>query len=272
MRAVLIGCTAAALAAAGGGTPAGAQAPATAPAAAPATVPATVSPMAMAPPQVPPGYLTGKPPVAILKLLPPPPVPGSAQDMADRSVYAATAADVGGPAWQEAVAELNPTSPAYFAKLSCAVGKQISPKTTPLTMAMIARSGVDLTGPMSTAKNFYKRPRPFTTDKGAACDPVSKDGVGAALGFSYPSGHSGIGWLWALILADANPVRAEPIRAFGQHTGDLRIACRVHWLSDVAYGRILATAVYSRLTAEPEFQADMTRAAAELANAPDVTC
>lgn len=268
MLAVFIGFTAAALAAAAPAAPAGAQAPA----AAPATLPPTGSAMATPPRQVPPGYLTGKPPVAILKLLPPPPAPGSAQDTADRSVYAASATAVGSPAWQEAVSELNPTSPAYFAKLSCAVGKQVSPQTTPFTMAMIARAGVDLTGPMSTAKNFYKRPRPFTTDKGAACDPVSKDGIGAALGFSYPSGHSGIGWLWALILADANPARAEPIRAFGQHTGDLRIACRVHWLSDVAYGRILGTAVYSRLTAEPEFQADMTRAAAELANAPDIAC
>lgn len=268
MRVVLIGFMAAGLGAVGPGTAASAQAPS----AASATLPPVGSAMATPPRQVPPGYLAGKPPVAILKLLPPPPAPGSAQDMADRSVYAATATAVGGPAWQEAVSELNPTNPAYFAKLSCAVGKQLSPQTTPFTMAMIARSGVDLTGPMSTAKNFYRRARPFTTDKGPACDPISKDGIGAGLGFSYPSGHSGIGWLWALILADANPARAEPIRAFGQHTGDLRIACRVHWLSDVAYGRILATAVYDRLNAEPAFQADMTRAAAELANAPDVAC
>ena len=256
MRAILSGIVAAGLA-----TAACAQ-----------TLPPAPSAMAAMPRKVPPGYLTGKPPVEILKLLPPPPAPGSAQDLADRTVYAASAKDIGGADWQEAVAGLNPTSPAYFAKLSCAVGKVISPQTTPITMAMIARSGVDLTGPMSRAKNFYKRPRPFTTDKGPACDPITKDGIGAGLGFSYPSGHSGIGWLWALMLADANPTRADPIRAFGQHTGDLRIACRVHWLSDVAYGRILATAIYGRLTAEPEFQADLVRAADEIAKAPVAPC
>ena len=96
--------------------------------------------------------------------------------------------------------------------------------------------------------------------------------AGAGLGFAYPSGHSGIGWLWGLMLADANPARAEQIRAFGQHTGDLRIACRVHWLSDVAYGRILATSVYGRLLAEPEFQADLVRAADEIAKAPVAEC
>jgi acid phosphatase (class A) len=264
MRALFIGFLAAGLATA---AVAQAQAPAPPPMAAMPSPPTATTPR-----KVPPGYLTGKPPVAILKLLPPPPAPGSAQDMADRSVYAATAKDVGGPAWQEAMSELNPTSPAYFAKLSCAVGKVISPQMTPVTFAMIARSGVDLTGPMSTAKNFYKRARPFTTDKGPACDPISKDGIGAGLGFAYPSGHSGIGWLWGLVLADANPARAEQIRAFGQHTGDLRIACRVHWLSDVAYGRILATAVYGRLLAEPEFQADLARATDEIAKAPVAEC
>ena len=269
MRAILSGIVAVGLAAA-----AGAQTPAVQTAAVQTAAVQTAASSAMAsmPRKVPPGYLTGKPPVAILKLLPPPPAPGSAQDLADRTVYAASASGIGSADWQEAVAELNPTSPAYFAKLSCAVGKVISPQTTPITMAMIARSGVDLTGPMSSAKNFYKRPRPFTTDKGPACDPVSKDGIGAALGFAYPSGHSGIGWLWALILADANPARAEAIRAFGQHTGDLRIACRVHWLSDVAYGRILGTAVYGRLLAEPEFQADLARATAEIAKAPVAEC
>ena len=232
---------------------------------------------AMSPPpktqsKAPPGYLAGKPPVDILKVLPPPPAHDSAQDIADRAVYAASAAGIGGPAWTAAVAELNPTSPEYFGKLSCAVGAQISPQTTPMTMALIARVGVDFVPPMTVAKNHYSRPRPFTTDKGKACDPISDDGVGEKLGYSYPSGHSGIGWLWAMVLSDAAPSHAEAIRAFGQRTGDLRVACRVHWLSDVAYGRVLATAVYDRLAAEPQFQADVKRAAAELAKAPPLAC
>lgn len=233
-------------------------------------------PMAAAPApaqsRIPPGYLAGKPPVDILKLLPPPPTPDSAQGIADRTIYAASAAGIDGPRWKEAISELNPASPTYFAKLSCAVGATISPATTPVTMAMIARVGVDFTTPMAAAKNFYKRPRPFTTDHGQACDPVSADGVGERLGWSYPSGHSGIGWLWAMLLSEAAPAHADAIRAFGQATGDLRLACRVHWLSDVAYGRVLATSVYDRLEAEPEFRADLARAKAELARAPAPTC
>lgn len=218
--------------------------------------------------RVPPGYLAGKPPLDIMTVLPPPPVAGSPQDFADRAVFAASAAGIEGPAWKDAVSELNPAAPAYFTRLSCAVGARLSPATTPVTLAMIARTGIDFTGPMATAKNAYKRPRPFTTDKSRACDPISADGVGERLGYAYPSGHAGIGWLWAMMLAQAAPAHADRIRAFGIATGDLRIACRVHWLSDVAYGRVLATSLYERLAAEPEFRADLERAKAELAKAP----
>jgi acid phosphatase (class A) len=221
---------------------------------------------------LPRGYLAGKPPVDILKLLPPPPATGSAQDIADRTAYAASARGIGNPEWQAAIEQLSPTSPAFIAALSCAAGARLSPQTTPATMAMVSRAGVDMIGPMTVAKDKYARPRPFTTDKGQACDPVSQDGIGAKLGFSYPSGHAGIGWLWALILSDAAPGRADSIRAFGQATGDLRVACRVHWLSDIANGRILATSVYQRIAAEPEFQADLARARAEMAKAPAPDC
>jgi acid phosphatase (class A) len=232
--------------------------------------PAAMAPTA--PAQMPPGYLTGKPPIDILKLLPAPPAPGSVQDVADRTAYAVSAAGVGGPDWQAAIAQLSPNSPQFMAALSCAVGAQLSPQSTPATIAMVARAGVDMIAPMTVAKEHYARPRPFTTDKGEACDPISKDSVGARLGYAYPSGHSGIGWLWALMLSDAAPSRADTIRRFGQATGDLRMACRVHWLSDVASGRILATSVYQRIAAEPEYQADLARAKAELAAAPPFVC
>lgn len=230
------------------------------------------SPMTAGMAKLPPGYLTGKPPVDILKLLPAPPVPGSAQGVADRAAYAASAAGINGPEWVAAVQQLSPSSPDFMAALSCAVGTRLSLQATPATMTMVARAGVDIIPPMVASKEHYARPRPFTTDKGAACDPISQDGIGARLGWSYPSGHSGIGWLWALILADAAPTHAGAIRAFGQATGDLRVACRVHWLSDVSNGRILATSVYQRIAAEPEYQADLARAVAELAAAPPLVC
>jgi acid phosphatase (class A) len=75
-----------------------------------------------------------------------------------------------------------------------------------------------------------------------------------------------------LILSDVAPAHADKIRSFGQATGDLRVACRVHWLSDVANGRILATSIYQRIATQPEYQADLARAKAEIAAAPPLAC
>ncbi len=219
-------------------------------------------------PAIPAGYLAGQPPIDLLKLLPPPPAMGSAQAEADLTAYRPAAAGIGGPAWTKAVGQLNPASPAFFQQLSCALGRQLSREATPTAFVMIARAGVDFAGPMTVLKNHYARPRPFSIDKGKACDPITADGKGEKLGWAYPSGHAGIGWLWALILSDAAPGRAEALRAFGQETGDLRIACRVHWLSDVAYGRMLGGVLYKNISATPQYQADVIEAAAELAKLP----
>ena len=72
--------------------------------------------------KLPPGYLAGQPPIDILKLLPPPPAPGSAQDIADRMIYATSAQGIDGPAWNAAKLQLDPTDAEFMRQLSCAVG------------------------------------------------------------------------------------------------------------------------------------------------------
>lgn len=77
----------------------------------------------------------------------------------------------------------------------------------------------DFVPPMNVAKDKYMRARPFTTDDGPACDPLVAKGQGAKLGPSYPSGHSGIGWLIALALGDAAPAKATALRTWGADVG-----------------------------------------------------
>lgn len=219
-------------------------------------------------PQLPQGYLPGEAALGIVSLLPPPPARNSPAEIADRYVYAVSASGVGGADWQAAIEQLSIRSPSFQKALGCAIGKTPGPATQKL----LARAAADFVPPMNAAKAKFNRNRPFTTDKGKACDPDAADGVGEALGKAYPSGHSGIGWLWGLILADALPARAETIRAFGKATGDLRIACRVHWLSDVTHGRILGTAIYQKQAETDDFKADLAAAQAELAAAARVDC
>ncbi|MBB6226804.1 acid phosphatase (class A) [Polymorphobacter multimanifer] len=233
------------------------------PAAPPAAPPATAMSAATTS-----GYLTRDAAMSILPLLPPPPVKNSPAEVADRYTYAVSASGVGSPAWKSAIEQLSIRSASFQQALGCAIGKQPGRAT----QALLTRAAADFVPPMAAAKEKFGRNRPFTTDKGQACDPDAADGIGEALGKAYPSGHAGIGWLWALILSDALPERADAIRSFGQATGDLRLACRVHWLSDVTHGRILATALYQKQAETDAFKADLAAAKAELAAAALATC
>jgi acid phosphatase (class A) len=233
------------------------------PATAPAPQPMGNAAMAGAPA----GYLAGtRTPLDVLRLLPPPPAPGSAAERADQLIYKDSKRDIGGPLWQKAITQLSVTAPAFRQQLACALGADLG--ATSATNALLAKVGADIAPPIGLTKAHFKRPRPFTTDKGQACDPAAADGKGAALGFAYPSGHAAIGWLWGMVLADVRPERTAALLAFGQDTGDLRLACRVHWRSDVERGRLLATALYQRIAATPEYQADVAKARGELALAP----
>lgn len=214
------------------------------------------------------GYGEPMAPLTMLRLLPPPPAAGSSEAAADAFVYRESRAGIGGPDWNRAIGQLSVTSPRFMQAISCALGVQLSPATTPATMALLRRAGTDLARAVFTAKDHYKRPRPFTTDGGKACDPDHAVDGGKPLGFAYPSGHAAIGWLWGLVLSDARPSRSAEILAFGKATGDLRIACRVHWASDVTAGRLLATALYQRMEDTPAYQADLEKARAELRLAP----
>jgi acid phosphatase (class A) len=82
---------------------------------------------------------------------------------------------------------------------------------------------------------------------------------------SYPSGHSAIGWAWALVLAEVAPERADTILARGLAFGESRMVCNVHWRSDVEAGRTMAAATVARLHADPTFVADLVEAKREVA-------
>jgi acid phosphatase (class A) len=215
-----------------------------------------------------PGYVAERPTLALLRLLPPPPEAGSLDDQADRFLYRQSLRGIGGPQWKSAIGQLSVTSPAFLKTIGCALGAALSPQSTPLTMTLLRRAGADLSRGVFAAKDYYKRGRPFTTDNGKSCDPdAAKDG-GKALGYAYPSGHAAVGWLWGLILSDARPERSAALLKFGKATGDLRIACRVHWASDVTGGRLLATALYQQVQDTADYKADLLKAKAELALAP----
>ncbi len=216
--------------------------------------------------QFPKGYIDKKMLPDSIAIVPEAPLPGSVRQKMDDAI-ADAAVKLNKTARFKLAAEdadLHfPQAPNNFA---CALGAVISKEKTPRLYKLMMRTLVDAGLSTYRAKIKYDRMRPFTINHAPICTPEDEkllrhDG-------SYPSGHTALGWAWALILSELAPDKAEAILSRGLAYGESRIICNVHWNSDVVAGRIMGAATVARLHNSPEFIADMKAAKAELAAAP----
>lgn len=201
-------------------------------------------------------------------LLGPPPAPGSLRAQADREIYEQTRSLQGSPRWAAAIRDNDIWAGGAMERYSCAVGREIGPRTTPAVWKLLHRIELDVRTVGTPAKNFYNRPRPMIGDDKPICIP--REGW-MKTNASYPSGHAMVGWSWALVLAEIEPADTDGLLAAGEAVGDSRVICGVHYQSDVEAGRTLASAMVARLHADPAFRADFARARSELAKAPKRT-
>jgi acid phosphatase (class A) len=200
-----------------------------------------------------------------LALLPAPPAAGSAAQAADEAAFRELTQFFGTPRGAMAVQDANLTFPDTAKVFSCAVGISISERETPNLNMLLRRSMTDAGLATYKAKTKYQRTRPFVMFKVPSCTPT-EDGLLAQDG-SYPSGHSSLGWAWALILTEIAPDHADAILERGRTFGQSRGICGVHWQSDIESGRIIGAATVARLHANPVFVAQMQAARAEVAKA-----
>jgi acid phosphatase (class A) len=127
---------------------------------------------------------------------------------------------------------------------------------------MLQRTLFDVGLSTYRAKNHYQRIRPFMMHQGHTCTPADDEKI--AKEGSYPSGHSAVGWGWALLITELVPDRADAILTRGWKYGESRIVCNAHWESDVSAGRVMAAATIARLHAVPAFNADLNAAKTEV--------
>ncbi len=209
----------------------------------------------------PKGYLPEGAAPDAMKIVAPPPAADSPEAAAERAHYEATRALKDTPRWTRAVRDADLSGKEGFRSYACAAGVKIGPETTPTLAKMLMRLIDDARPVYNPAKDFYARKRPASGNDAPICVP--REGWIDTNG-SYPSGHSLIGYSWALILAELVPDRATEITTRGREFGDSRVICGVHWPSDVEAGRTLAAALVARLHAEPGFTADLATAKAEI--------
>ncbi len=210
-----------------------------------------------------PGYLLPEAAPDSMELLPPPPVPGSPALATDEEVSRKGLTLRGTPRWELAKKDADLDFPAAAGTFSCALNAPITERDTPHLYLLLRKTLTDASNATRRAKDYYRRTRPFVANKAPTCTP--DDAPFLATNGSYPSGHSAIGWTWALILSELAPERADAILARGVAFGESRVVCNVHWESDVAGGRVMGVATVGRLHADPVFRAELEAARAELA-------
>jgi acid phosphatase (class A) len=211
------------------------------------------------------GFLNGYLPTSelpdSLALLPAPPATGSAAQAADDAAFRELTKFQGTPRGAIAVEDANLSFPHVAETFSCALGVPISEQETP--NLKLRRTLTDAGLATYKAKDKYQRTRPFVVFKVASCTPA-EDSFLRTDG-SYPSGHTSIGWTWALTLTEIAPDRADAILQRGRAFGQSRGICGAHWKSDIESGRIIGAATFARLHASPVFEKQMEAARAEVA-------
>ena len=212
-----------------------------------------------------PGYLApGE--FDVTHVIEPAPRPGDPRYQTDREIFRATRKLVGTPRYALATSDVNYTPPALLHDFSCSAGVVMTPQNTPKLMTVFGRAVSDTAGQSSRAKDFYKRERPFTIDKGPTCQAPAElyDQRAHHMSYDYPSGHATLGWTMAMILASVAPDRAQPILERGRAFADSRFICGAHNESAVEGGMLSASATMALVETKPAYQADLAAARAEL--------
>lgn len=229
----------------------------------PATDAAGKRPVAELAPGIPQGYLAKTALPDSLDLLPAPPAPGSAAMAFDEAMHAQAVTMRGSARWQLAVLDADLASDRAIDAFQCTLGIPVDAQQTPRLQQMLQRILVDAAYSTEGAKRKYQRVRPFVAHGEAMCTP-DQDKELRADG-SYPSGHTALGWAYALVLAQVDPGRADRFIVRGRAYGESRMVCNVHWQSDVIAGRVMGAATVAHLQSVPEFVEDVGIARAEIA-------
>lgn len=208
------------------------------------------------------GYLSEEELPNSLMLVAPPPAEGTAAYALDQEVATLYIASNDEARKAQAAQDANLHFPEAAEAFNMVLDIKISEETTPHLYMILRRTLADAGLSTYGAKNYYKRERPFMVNNGPTCTPeeeemLRKDG-------SYPSGHTAIGWAWALILAEVFPQQADVILERGKEFGISRSVCNVHWYSDVEAGRMIGAAAVAKLHANEDFMVDLAAAKKEI--------
>src|SRR5262249_27465980 len=131
-----------------------------------------------------------------------------------------------------------------------ALGPWLTANNLPRLQALFERMGREAKFYSGPAKSHFKRPRPPVAD--ARVKPLFEESDAG-----YPSGHALRGQMFALVLSELAPDKADALLARGREIGWRRVAGGVHFPSDVNAGRTLGQALAREMLAYPAFRTEL---------------
>ena len=212
------------------------------------------------------GYLTDGRSPDILRVLPPPPAEGDVRDAADLAVFRSTRRFEGSARWTIAQRDNILGTAAMLQTFGCALDTVIAPTDAPALVRLLSQAGVDAGVASASAKNAWKRKRPYEREPGPACLSQPELQRLAAASPDYPSGHSTAGWMTGRLLAELAPDRATEILERARMFGESRVVCGVHHMTAVEAGRLTAESVLAALHGVAAFRSDLEAAREELSH------
>ena len=135
----------------------------------------------------------------------------------------------------------------YFSDI---MGPKFTPKNYPKTAAFFTKLAATANVVIVGLKNHYARERPFQ----AHPDQI-KLLVRNEPGYSYPSGHTTRGRLFALVLGELCPEKQQALEKSGEQVGVDRILAGEHYRTDLEAGHRLARMMFLQLQKDPDFLA-----------------
>ncbi|QEN87915.1 phosphatase PAP2 family protein [Labrys sp. KNU-23] len=108
------------------------------------------------------------------------------------------------------------------------------------------------------AKKTLNRPRPHMVSD------IVKPVVKLSSSGAYPSGHTTLGTLMGIVLADMIPEKRAEIMARAWDYGHSRLVAGIHYPSDIEMGRISGSVIAVTIVRQDDFKAEFAPAKAEL--------
>ena len=206
----------------------------------------------------PPGFLSdGQMPDGAL-LLPPPPADSSCSFATDLCYYEwgktqRTSTLAQRFRWEE-------EGEIYIA-FSESIGLEISETNTPEIENLCLRATTDMWKFKNSMKQLFRRQRPFTKFGEPSLLPDRDEHE--ARGNSYPSGHSAMGFLNAMVLAQMVPDSTVRLLKRAHEYALDRVIAGTHYKSDIDASMTLATAVFIALQQNEDYQRQLATARRE---------